>query len=115
MLLPGTPRSGVTRRSSPIWAVATLPQPDARGFFYSSINRCEPHHALLARIHFGINKRGEPLYPAMPYVFFTKVTREDSDTLYAYIAAPAGAKAGPGWRRAGAASATGRPSMQRAP
>ena len=24
-------------------------------------------------IHFGINKRGEPLYPAMPYVFFTKV------------------------------------------
>lgn len=36
-------------------------------------------------LHFGYNKRGEPLYPAMPYVFFTKVTREDSDAIYAYL------------------------------
>ena len=36
-------------------------------------------------LHFGINKRGEPLYPAMPYVFFTKVTREDSDAIFAYL------------------------------
>ena len=36
-------------------------------------------------IHFGINKRGEPLYPAMPYVFFTKTTREDSDAIFAFL------------------------------
>jgi mono/diheme cytochrome c family protein len=36
-------------------------------------------------LHFGVNKRGEPLYPAMPYVFFTKVTREDSDAIFAYL------------------------------
>ncbi len=36
-------------------------------------------------IHFGVNKRGDPLYPAMPYVFFTKVTRDDSDAIFAYL------------------------------
>ena len=36
-------------------------------------------------IHFGINKRGEPLYPAMPYVFFTRATREDSDAIFAFL------------------------------
>jgi mono/diheme cytochrome c family protein len=36
-------------------------------------------------MHFGINKRGQPLYPAMPYVFYTKVTRDDSDAIFAYL------------------------------
>ncbi len=36
-------------------------------------------------LHLGINKRGEPLYPAMPYVFFTKATREDSDAIFAFL------------------------------
>ena len=25
------------------------------------------------------------LYPAMPYTFYTKITREDSDAIYAYL------------------------------
>jgi mono/diheme cytochrome c family protein len=36
-------------------------------------------------MHDGVNQRGEYLYPAMPYDFYTKVTREDSDAIYAYL------------------------------
>ena len=36
-------------------------------------------------MHEGVNKRGEYLYPAMPYDFYTKLTREDSDAIYAYL------------------------------
>ena len=36
-------------------------------------------------MHFGVGKRGEPLYPVMPYDFFTKVAREDSDAIFAYL------------------------------
>ncbi len=33
----------------------------------------------------GISKRVGHLFPAMPFTFFTKVTREDSDAIYAYL------------------------------
>jgi mono/diheme cytochrome c family protein len=36
-------------------------------------------------MHEGIDKRGEDMYPVMPYTFFTKVTREDSDAIFAYL------------------------------
>ena len=36
-------------------------------------------------MHDGVNKRGQDMFPAMPYTFFTKVTREDSDAIYAYL------------------------------
>ena len=36
-------------------------------------------------LHAGINRRGKDMYPAMPYDFYTKVTREDSDAIYAYL------------------------------
>ncbi len=36
-------------------------------------------------LHDGINKRGQDMYPTMPYDFYTKVTREDSDAIYAYL------------------------------
>jgi len=36
-------------------------------------------------MHQGVNKRGEYMYPAMPYDFYTTVTREDSDAIYAYL------------------------------
>ena len=39
------------------------------------------HRAL----HDGVNKRGQDMYPTMPYDFYTKVTREDSDAIYAYL------------------------------
>ena len=39
------------------------------------------HRAL----HDGVNKRGQDMYPVMPYVFYTRVTRADSDAIFAYL------------------------------
>ena len=39
------------------------------------------YHAM----HDGVNKHGLDMYPAMPYTFYTRVTREDSDAIYAYL------------------------------
>ena len=39
-------------------------------------------------LHDGRNKAGEFLYPAMPYTNYTKVTREDSDAMFAVIRVP---------------------------
>lgn len=36
-------------------------------------------------MHTGIGKDGKLLYPAMPFQAYTKVTREDSDAIYAYF------------------------------
>ncbi|MBW7013667.1 c-type cytochrome [Pseudomonas sp. N040] len=36
-------------------------------------------------LHAGVNKKGQYLFPAMPYTSYTKVTRADSDALFAYL------------------------------
>ena len=36
-------------------------------------------------LHDGINKKGQDLYPAMPYTSYTKVSREDVDAIYDYL------------------------------
>ena len=36
-------------------------------------------------LHDGVNKKGQYLFPAMPYTSYTKVTRADSDALFAYL------------------------------
>lgn len=36
-------------------------------------------------LHDGVNKRGQDMYPVMPYDFYTKVTRADSDAIFAYL------------------------------
>ena len=36
-------------------------------------------------LHNGLSKRGYYLYPVMPYVFLTKVSREDIDAIYGYL------------------------------
>jgi mono/diheme cytochrome c family protein len=36
-------------------------------------------------MHDGVNKRGEYMYPAMPYDFYAGVTRADIDAIYAYL------------------------------
>jgi mono/diheme cytochrome c family protein len=36
-------------------------------------------------LHHGVNKRGQDLYPTMPYDFYTRVTREDIDAIFAYL------------------------------
>jgi mono/diheme cytochrome c family protein len=36
-------------------------------------------------MHTGVSRDGTLLYPAMPFASYTKVTREDCDTIYAYL------------------------------
>ena len=36
-------------------------------------------------MHTGVSRNGELLYPAMPFASYTKVTRADSDAIYAYL------------------------------
>lgn len=36
-------------------------------------------------MHAGISRDGSLLYPAMPFASYTKVTREDSDSIFAYL------------------------------
>lgn len=36
-------------------------------------------------LHQGVNRRGQDMYPAMPYTFYTKVSREDSDAIFAWL------------------------------
>ncbi|HTQ00626.1 MAG TPA: c-type cytochrome [Casimicrobiaceae bacterium] len=36
-------------------------------------------------LHYGVNKRGQDMYPTMPYDFYTRVTQNDVDALYAYL------------------------------
>jgi mono/diheme cytochrome c family protein len=36
-------------------------------------------------LHQGVNRRGQDMYPAMPYTFYTRLSREDSDALYAWL------------------------------
>ncbi|WP_257993383.1 c-type cytochrome [Cupriavidus pauculus] len=36
-------------------------------------------------MHTGVSRDGNLLYPAMPFASYTKVTREDSDAIYAYL------------------------------
>src|SRR6478672_6362705 len=36
-------------------------------------------------MHSGISRDGSLMYPVMPFAAYTKVTREDSDAIYAYM------------------------------
>jgi mono/diheme cytochrome c family protein len=36
-------------------------------------------------LHEGLSADGRHLYPAFPYVYFTRITRDDSDALFAYL------------------------------
>ncbi|MFO1399383.1 MAG: cytochrome c [Burkholderiales bacterium] len=36
-------------------------------------------------LHHGVNKRGEDMYPTMPFDFYTKATRADVDAIYAWL------------------------------
>jgi mono/diheme cytochrome c family protein len=54
--------------------------PDAQ----QGIGSWSPAHFWRA-LHNGRGKDGRLLYPAFPYPSFTRITREDSDALYAYL------------------------------
>ena len=36
-------------------------------------------------LHQGVNQRGQDMYPVMPFDFYTRVSREDSDAIFAYL------------------------------
>ena len=36
-------------------------------------------------LHDGVDRHGQDMYPAMPYTFYTRVTRADSDAIFAYL------------------------------
>jgi mono/diheme cytochrome c family protein len=36
-------------------------------------------------MHQGVNRRGQDMYPVMPFDFYTRVTRADSDAIFAYL------------------------------
>ena len=36
-------------------------------------------------LHVGVNRSGEDMYPTMPYDFYTRIRRADSDAIYAYL------------------------------
>jgi mono/diheme cytochrome c family protein len=36
-------------------------------------------------LHQGVNKRGQDMFPVMPFDFYTRVTRQDSDAIHAYL------------------------------
>ena len=36
-------------------------------------------------LHHGVNMRGQDMYPTMPYDFYTRVTRDDINAIFAYL------------------------------
>ena len=36
-------------------------------------------------MHEGVNRHGQDMYPAMPYDFYTRITREDSDAIERFV------------------------------
>jgi mono/diheme cytochrome c family protein len=77
----GTPYAGGLRMSTPFGDLLT---PNITPDFRTGIGSWtsgDLHRAL----HDGVGKRVGDLYPVMPYTFYTKVSREDSDAIYAYL------------------------------
>jgi mono/diheme cytochrome c family protein len=50
----------------------------------TGIGRLSPD-TFYAALHNGISPKGPQLYPAMPYNYYTRVTRADSDAMLAYL------------------------------
>jgi mono/diheme cytochrome c family protein len=77
----GTPYAGGLRIKTPFGDILTpniTPDP-ATGIGSWTAND------FYTVLHDGVSKRVGDLYPAMPYTFYTKVTREDSDAIFAYL------------------------------
>lgn len=50
----------------------------------TGIGRMSPE-TFYAALHDGVGPKGAQIYPAMPYTYFTRVTRADSDAMLAYL------------------------------
>jgi mono/diheme cytochrome c family protein len=70
-----------------------LPMVTPFGTLYTTNITRDPEHGIgkwtaddfWGALHEGKSKDGSLLYPAMPFTNYTKVTREDSDAMYAYL------------------------------
>jgi mono/diheme cytochrome c family protein len=77
----GAPYAGGYRLDTPfgyLLAPNITPDPD------TGIGRWSADDFYRA-MHDGVNRLGQDMYPAMPYDFYTKITREDSDALFAFL------------------------------
>ncbi len=77
----GAPYAGGFRLDTPfgyMLAPNITPDPD------TGIGRWSANDFYRA-LHDGVNKRGEDMYPNMPYDFYTRVTRADIDSIFAYL------------------------------
>ncbi|HUL42342.1 MAG TPA: cytochrome c [Burkholderiales bacterium] len=77
----GVPYAGGLRMDTPFGYLLTpniTPDPE------TGIGRWSADDFYRA-MHDGVNKHNQDMYPAMPYTFFTKVTRADCDAIYAYL------------------------------
>ncbi|MGR4863953.1 c-type cytochrome [Caulobacter sp. LARHSG274] len=76
----GAPFAGGRAVLTPFGAVfSTNLTPDATGLRDWTAGQF--HRAL----HQGVGARGRPLYPAFPYLYYTRISRADSDALFAYL------------------------------
>ncbi len=77
----GAPYSGGLRLDTPFgYMLAPNITPDAE----TGIGRWSSADFYRA-LHDGVNKHGQDMYPTMPYDFYTRVTRDDIDAIYAYL------------------------------
>ena len=77
----GQPFAGGYRINTPFgYLLAPNITPDPE----TGIGRWTPDDFYRA-LHEGVNKHGQDMYPAMPYDFYTRVTRADSDAIFAYL------------------------------
>jgi mono/diheme cytochrome c family protein len=77
----GEPYAGGLRLDTPFGYMLSpniTPDPETGIGRWSS---ADFHRAM----HQGVNKRGQDMYPVMPYDSYTKVTREDVDAIFAYL------------------------------
>ena len=73
--------AGGNRLNTPFGYMSTsniTPDPD------TGIGRWTADQFYIA-LHDGVNAHGQDMFPTMPYDFYTKVTREDIDAIYAYL------------------------------
>ena len=77
----GTPFAGGLAINTPFGAVYTSNLTPDREQGLGQWTQADFWHAL----HNGRSRSGRLLYPAFPYPNYTKVTREDSDALFAYL------------------------------
>ena len=77
----GTPYAGGLRMKLPFGNIVSpniTPDPDTGIGTWTADD-------LYRVLHEGISKKVGHLFPAMPFTFYTRVTREDSDAIFAYL------------------------------